>query len=221
MVVPERAPEWRPRVRCAGWNPDALEASISEDFAVGDAIECYASREAKISRWILLAKSAHDVEDNLLRNRLESIGKIAMSIAQGHVTGSRRAECVQEFSRKGSEHPVAIMTEVGHVDRDPSLGLEVNDIPHCVDIGIGPARSQRHYGAFFEGVEPKVFGDKCVDHADAVEKPTVPASLNSVVFAYKGACCRIVAVTVHDQKWLPPRMGRRTRWPHEPHGALR
>ena len=127
------------------------------------------------------------------------MGKIAMPIAQGRATRSRRTECVQEFSRKGSEHPIAIMAEVGHVDREPSLRLEVNDIPHCVDIGIGAARSERHHGTFLEGVEPKVFGDKCVDHADAVEKPAVPASLDLVAFAYESACCRIVAITVHDQ----------------------
>src|SRR4029450_10770577 len=118
-------PEWPPRIGCAGWNPDALEAPIGEDSAVGNAIECYASREAEISRWILLAKSAHDVEDNILRNRLQGMGKIAMPIAQGRAARSRRAECVQEFSRKGSEHPVAIITEVGHVDREPSLRLKV------------------------------------------------------------------------------------------------
>jgi hypothetical protein len=75
----------------------------------------------------------------------------------------------------------------------------VNDIPHCVDIGIGTARSERHHGAFLEGVESKMFGDKGVDHADAVEKPAVPASLDLVAFAYENACCRIVAITVHDQ----------------------
>src|SRR5690349_17127055 len=199
MVVPKCAPKWPARVGCAGRNPQALEAPIGEDPAVGDAVECYASCENEISRWILPAKPAHDVENDLLRNRLQGTGKIAMPIAQGCATRSRRSERIQEFSRKGSEHTVAIIIEVGHVDREPSLGLEVDDVPHVLDVGISAARSERHHGTFLEGVEPKVLSDECVDHADAVEKPSVPASLDPVAFAHKSACCRIVAITIHDQ----------------------
>ena len=91
VIVPQRAAERRAGVGRARRHPDAPHVGMLQDLGIGHAVERDAARHAQVALREPLQQRAHEVQDDLLRDRLQREGQVAVLVGERLVRRTRAA----------------------------------------------------------------------------------------------------------------------------------
>ena len=125
-------------------NPEVLERCLSQDSAVGDAIEGHAAGQGEVLHAGLLVDVPGCPQHGLLGDRLNGGGDIHFPLRQGtfRLAGRAAEEPVKLAIRH--DHGVAV-PEIVHVQPQRAVGLEVDQLLHDQIVVPGLAiRGQPH-----------------------------------------------------------------------------
>src|SRR5262249_7113403 len=109
----------------------------------------------------------NDVQHHILSHRLQRACHVAVAIHEPLTGGARGPESRYKLRLKGLEHPVLVVAEIIHVDRESPRRLEAHNIAHAFHKRGVAAGGKRHDSAFLEWPKAEVLSDERVDHADA------------------------------------------------------
>ena len=116
-------------------NPDALEGTIAQNLAIGDAIERDATSKAEIFNLVCLRKVARHAQHDFFGDLLHGRGKVHVALGERGLGIARRpTEKVVELPRRHRE-PGRIV-EIALVQPEGAVLLEVDDVVED-QVGVG------------------------------------------------------------------------------------
>src|SRR5262245_45209529 len=141
VMVPERATEWCAGVGGTRWHPHPAEVSIAQDPCIGDAVECHTTGQYQIARGTGGGQMARDVHDHILGHGLKRTRHVTMAVGKDLTRHARWPERLYEPPFERPEHPVPVVIEVIHVDREAAGRFKTNYFAHVLgEPGIAAGR---------------------------------------------------------------------------------
>ena len=140
------------------------------------------------------------MQHNLLGDRLQRAGHVAMPVQDRLATDARRPEGGGELVPERAQLTEHIVAEIGHVDGIAAVGRRPDHVAEALDVGVLAVGGERHHLAFVaEAGKSQIFRDERIDEAGRVHDPGRPQALEPVAPAEIGARRAVVAVAVHHQ----------------------
>src|SRR5262245_60841953 len=141
VMVPERAAEWRAGVGGTWWHPHSAEVSVAQDACIGDAVECHTAGQHQIARGIGGSQMPRDVHHHILGHGLKRTRHVTMAVGKDFTRRARWPERLYKPPLERPEHPVPVVIEVVHVDREATRRLKTNNFAHVLGVrGIAAGR---------------------------------------------------------------------------------
>ena len=200
MVVPQRAAERGAGVGRARRHPQPPHVAMLQDPGVGDAVEGDAARQAQVAHAVRLDEGAHAVQHDLLGDRLQREGHVAMPVEDRLAASARRPEGGDEPAPERAQLAEGVIAEIAHVDGVAAVGQRPDHVAEALDVGVLAVGGERHHLAFVaEAGKPQVLRDEGVDEAGRIHDARRPQAFEPVALAEIGAGRAVVAIAVHHQ----------------------
>ena len=127
MIHGERGTKSAAGISGGRLNPDAIEPTVAKDFAVGNTVQCDATRETEIAGTAFGRGETRHATHHFFGDHLDRCGEIHVSLHQPFVGRPRRTteERVKALARHRESGAVV---EVGQVETERSVVLQVDQV---------------------------------------------------------------------------------------------
>ena len=162
-------------------DPDALELSLAQDLAIGDAVERDASGETEVRHAGFGSERAGETQDNLLGDRLDRSGDVHLALADRVFAAARLA--AEQLVKPIVGHPQSgAIIEVALIDAECAVGLEVDEMVEDELSVFGFAvRGEAHHLVFtVVDLETEIVGEGRVEQTKRMREMNLPHDLDLV-----------------------------------------
>lgn len=162
-------------------DPDALELSLAQDLAIGDAVERDAAGETEVRHAGFGSERAGETQDNLLGDRLDRSGDVHLALADRVFAAARLA--AEQLVKPIVGHPQSgAIVEVALIDAESAVGLEVDEMVEDELSVFGFAvRGEAHHLVFtVVDLETEIVGEGRVEQTKRMREMNLPHDLDLV-----------------------------------------
>ena len=146
---------------------ELVDRRLAHDAAVGDAVQCHASRHAQAFESRLLVDRSHHGEHDFLGDLLDARGDVGVVLVVANqlvvvsrlgtevarISGARREEVEPRLAGRTEELEEllavpgvarVVVREVVHVEAERAVGRHLDQLPHLVDVSGLAVRRHAH-----------------------------------------------------------------------------